>query len=252
MVAQMINQIEAIIINKGTRYKDFVIAFILIIAALITGSYFMVAGVSGVYLDDGIYVSTAKSIASDQGYRLINLPGAPCQTKYPPLYPLILAGLWKIWPDFPSNLLAMQWVTLFMAAMSVGLSYYYVSVYGYATREIALLAGLLTVTSHYFLYYSTLTLSEMPFAFFLCLALLAFERFVGNASDRAYNKILLAVILTLPFLTRSIGIVLIPVALILLFFKSSPGLVNCNWLCFHRFGMDCLDQFTASDRTTGN
>ena len=68
----MINQIEAIIINKGTRYKDFVIAFILIIAALITGSYFMVAGVSGVYLDDGIYVSTAKSLASNQGYRLIN------------------------------------------------------------------------------------------------------------------------------------------------------------------------------------
>jgi len=34
---------------------------------LAAGSFFMVPSVTGVFNDDGIYVSTAKSLASDQG-----------------------------------------------------------------------------------------------------------------------------------------------------------------------------------------
>ena len=65
----------------------------------------MVVGVCGVYHDDGIYVITAKALAQGEGYRLINLPNSPLQTKYPILYPALLAIIWKIWPSFPKNLL---------------------------------------------------------------------------------------------------------------------------------------------------
>lgn len=61
----------------------------------------MVPGVTGIYHDDGIYVCTAKALAQGQGYRLINLPDSPLQTKYPIIYPALLAVLWKIWPVFP-------------------------------------------------------------------------------------------------------------------------------------------------------
>jgi hypothetical protein len=58
---------------------------------------------AGVFQDDGIYVILGKALASGQGYRYINLPGAPYATHYPPGYPLFLALLWKISPQFPQN-----------------------------------------------------------------------------------------------------------------------------------------------------
>src|ERR1700747_755590 len=58
----------------------------------------------GFYHDDAIYWVSAKSIAEGQGYRILSLPGQPNQTKYPPLFPAILAVVWKLQPGFPQNL----------------------------------------------------------------------------------------------------------------------------------------------------
>src|SRR5947207_2072128 len=57
----------------------------------------------GFYQDDGIYAVTAKSIADGSGYRIISLPGEPYQTKYPPVFPILLSTVWRINPHFPSN-----------------------------------------------------------------------------------------------------------------------------------------------------
>lgn len=67
----------------------------------------------GVFYDDGIYLSLARSLAEGHGYRLLYLPGAPVAVHYPPLYPLFLAALWKLWSAFPDN------VVLFRAANGV-------------------------------------------------------------------------------------------------------------------------------------
>ncbi|HUA18584.1 MAG TPA: hypothetical protein VMB25_07555 [Bryobacteraceae bacterium] len=64
----------------------------------------------GYYHDDGIYWVSAQSLASGHGYRIASLPGEPYQTKYPPLYPALLAVIWKLNPHFPSNL---PWASLF-------------------------------------------------------------------------------------------------------------------------------------------
>jgi hypothetical protein len=58
----------------------------------------------GFYHDDSIYWVSAKSLAAGDGYRISSLPGQPFQTKYPPLYAVLLAGIWHINPNFPSNL----------------------------------------------------------------------------------------------------------------------------------------------------
>ena len=58
----------------------------------------------GFYHDDSIYWVSAKSLAAGDGYRISSLPGQPFQTKYPPLYAALLAGIWHINPNFPSNL----------------------------------------------------------------------------------------------------------------------------------------------------
>src|SRR6266705_2321119 len=62
----------------------------------------------GAYHDDGIYVTTAKALATGQGYRIISLPYEPSQTKYPPFYPLLLSLIWRAYPHFPQNLIPMM------------------------------------------------------------------------------------------------------------------------------------------------
>ncbi|MHC5018824.1 MAG: ArnT family glycosyltransferase [Planctomycetota bacterium] len=47
----------------------------------------------GLYHDDGIYVGGAVSLASGEGYLQPHLPGAPPQTKYPPLYSMLLVPM---------------------------------------------------------------------------------------------------------------------------------------------------------------
>ena len=66
----------------------------------------------GSFHDDGIYVVTAKAMATGQGYRIISLPYEPAQTKYPPLYPFMLSLIWKANPDFPHNLTMMMWLSI--------------------------------------------------------------------------------------------------------------------------------------------
>src|SRR5258708_20535093 len=56
------------------------------------------------YHDDGIYFTTAKALAAGCGYIIPSFPGGLPQTKYPVLYPLILAGVLRIWPAYPANL----------------------------------------------------------------------------------------------------------------------------------------------------
>src|SRR5690348_15208112 len=65
--------------------------------------------------DDSIYWVSAKSLAEGKGYRILSLPAEPFETKYPPLWPLALAALWKINPQFPQNLtpaMALAWLML--------------------------------------------------------------------------------------------------------------------------------------------
>src|ERR1700736_6254540 len=58
----------------------------------------------GFYHDDAIFWIGAKSIAQGHGYKILSIPGQPFQTKYPPLFPALLALAWKWNPSFPANL----------------------------------------------------------------------------------------------------------------------------------------------------
>src|ERR1043166_9103598 len=65
--------------------------------------------------DDGVLFVSAKSLASGEGYRILSLPEAPAQTKYPVLYPLFLSFVWKLNAKFPDNLQAgtlLSWLLL--------------------------------------------------------------------------------------------------------------------------------------------
>lgn len=197
--------------------RDLGVACGLAAVVLLLGAWQMVVGVCGVYHDDAIYVITAKALAQGQGYRLIDLPNSPLQTKYPILYPALLSIIWKIWPSFPENLLAMQGLSLLAGAATVALAYLYLVRFGYTSRGVALLACLFCATSAYFLYFSTITLSEIPYALISILALWAMERQTRFPLEKPGRQIALGLFLALPFLTRSIGLVLVPAGLVTLY-----------------------------------
>ena len=73
----------------------------------------------GAYHDDGVYFVTGKAIAAGHGYRLESLPGENWATKYPPLFPVALAAVWAVAPQFPANILPA--LTLVWLALPVAL-----------------------------------------------------------------------------------------------------------------------------------
>src|SRR5579871_2048432 len=69
----------------------------------------------GILQDDGLYFIGGKALAQGDGYRILSLPGEPYQTKYPPLYPLLLSIAWRVNPAYPANLplaLLLSWLAL--------------------------------------------------------------------------------------------------------------------------------------------
>lgn len=57
----------------------------------------------GSHADDALYFASAKSLAQGHGYFLPSFPIRLKASKYPKLYPLLLAGVWKLDPQFPGN-----------------------------------------------------------------------------------------------------------------------------------------------------
>lgn len=207
---------ERFISNRLQR-RDAVVATALATIVLIAGVCRIVVGVCGVYHDDAIYVSTAKALSQGDGYRLINLPSAPIQTKYPVLYPALLSIVWRLWPRFPDNLLAMQELTLLAGAAAVAVAYLYLVRFGYFSRRVAAASGLLCATAPFPLYISTQTLSEAPFALLVLLAVWTLECQARRRSSSRLSELVLGVVLGLPFLCRSIGVALVPAALFVLY-----------------------------------
>ena len=67
---------------------------ILAAAAVVLGAVYMVAWLApgiGLYHDDAIYLVTARALLAGHGYTIDSLPAPIPQTKYPPLFPALLA-----------------------------------------------------------------------------------------------------------------------------------------------------------------
>ena len=196
---------------------DWLLVVALTAVSLLVGGSLLLPDVCGVFHDDAIYAVTAKALALNKGYCLINLPGSPLQTKYPILYPAILSVIWKLCPNFPENLLPMKWLSIVLAALSIGFSYLYLVRWGYASRPAAFSGALLCAFASWFWYCSTLTQTEAPFAFLLVCAFWCLERQIRQSKTSPSSEFFIGIVLALPFLCRVLGAMIIPVAFWLLY-----------------------------------
>ena len=163
----------------------------------------------GLYHDDGIYVVCAKSLATGQGYRIISLPHAPWQTKYPPFYPLLLSGVWRLYPDFPANLFPMMLLSVVAALAFLGMTYRYLTALGYADRGLALCVVALTALNWKCAIVASGVYSEMIYAFLSVLTLYQIERYAAEDRPSRLPGLLAGLSLGLLILTRTAGVTLL-------------------------------------------
>jgi hypothetical protein len=138
----------------------------------------------GVFQDDGLYTILGKALASGEGFRYLNLPGAPAATHYPPGYPALIALLWRLFPAFPANTAVFLFVNVaFLAATAVGTWYLGRRVLGMTSGTAAIVA-VATVACVPALTFGVFVLSEPMFMALLFPVLLACERAVDRGTMR--------------------------------------------------------------------
>src|SRR5262245_44123939 len=170
--------------------------------------------VVGLTIDDAWYVLLAKTLATGQGYTLVNSPTPGILPLYPPGFPFLLSIFFRISPDFPDNIWLLKSVSI-AAMMGAGAMTYR---YFIRTRALpASLALLIAVGASIcpplvFLATSTV-MSECVFAFILIATIAGAERAAlaikeGNKKAILY-VIASAALASYAFLTRSIAVALI-------------------------------------------
>ena len=159
----------------------------------------------GEWHDDAIYHIVSKSVAEGHGYRIVSLPDAPFETKYPPLLIWVLAGIWRMNPKFPENLVL---VTLFewaMIPLFLWLSMVWFRRLGLSLVERWTALALLAV-GPYTIVFSAGVFTEVLFSFLLLASLLACEEARRNPSGWPWAAAA-GFFAGLCYLTRTAGIV---------------------------------------------
>lgn len=156
--------------------------------------------------DDSLYFVSAKSLAEGKGYRIQSLPGEPWQTKYPPLYPLLLSVAWRVNPNFPQNLGLAGWLSwLALPAVLVQLAWVFPKL-GFSPGRTWILLALFALNP-YVILFSTLLLTEL---WYLALALAAMQLLERSARPPFSPRWIFAAagVAGAAYLTRSAGLAL--------------------------------------------
>jgi hypothetical protein len=168
----------------------------------------------GVFQDDAIYVVLAKALASGDGFRMINLPGAPHATHFPPGYPILLAALWKLAPDFPDNIVVFKFMNaLLLAATAAGtyrLSRSRLEL-GPVGASVATVVGTLSIVV---LIITGVVLSEPLYMALVIPALFVTER--ATETDSPRTAAAAGAMIGILTLVRTLGLFLLPAALVVM------------------------------------
>lgn len=172
---------------------------------------------AGSFYDDGIYLTLGHSIAQGSGYHYLNLPGTPSATHYPPGYPALLAICWWLGSQLPQIVLFAKVLNAALMAVSAGLLAWLLIDGGVPVILAAagVAAGVVAVP--------VLALSTIPFSEPLFLALLTGTVLVtrraltlGTPGSGAWAGAGWGAL----FLVRTVGIVVFPVGLWLLYRRA--------------------------------
>jgi hypothetical protein len=152
--------------------------------------------------DDGLLLVSAKGLADGEGFRVLNLPEQPAQTKYPVLYPLYLSLVWRLNPHFPANLWTARVFNWILLVTCLILSWIYYRKEGFSELRTTILVALLGLNP-YMILFGTNNFSEV---FFMCWLV---GVFILAHSKAAHIAILAGATAGFAYLSRTAGIALL-------------------------------------------
>ncbi|MEP7340989.1 MAG: glycosyltransferase family 39 protein [Acidobacteriota bacterium] len=200
-------------------------AAIICVVLFVTVYWLRLDKVFGMMLDDAWYLVLAKSLATGQGYTLVNSPTAGIVPIYPPVFPFLLSLLYRIFPRFPENLWLLKSLSV-VAMLVAGWA-----IFSYLTRErrlspmlaLGVAAASVFCPSLVFLATSAV-MSECLFLLCLVLTVMLIERGVRQwqmGMKQSLFRYLLpgAVLAAVAFLTRSAAIAMLAAVVLYLLKK---------------------------------
>ena len=197
----------------------------LALAALCLGFVFAVWALHptcffGLTHDDMLYFTSAQAIAQHQGYVLPSLPGAPPASKYPILYPWLLSWVWRWNPTFPANLTGIIWLNLVFGLIFVlAASNFLRHTEGLSTTEVLLLTAFLAFQP-WVLFYTSVTMAEIPFAALAFTGLLLADTAMHRTAPRSAG-FGCGLVLGLAILIRTAGVPLALAVLLVALFRRA-------------------------------
>ncbi|HEY7217391.1 MAG TPA: hypothetical protein VH985_03290 [Candidatus Binatia bacterium] len=155
----------------------------------------------GLFHDDGIYAVVASSLSEGHGYRIISLPTAPPQTKYPFLYSYVLSWVWSLNGSFPQNITALKGVNIAILVAIFFVSIVFCRGFFVEAKLPALIFPILVCTNPLIFTFTDYVISDL---LFVLLALVALTMCASSTNAPAWRgKLsLLAMVTGLACLTR--------------------------------------------------
>ena len=169
----------------------------------------------GVWHDDGAYLLLGESLAEGDGLHYSRVSGSPPGAKFPPLYPVVLAGLWKLSPMAVGQGSLASLLNVMFIAVAGGVFVAYLCSLGFRTRSAVVTTILL------FLIPDVWRLAMVPLSEPLCVLALAVALWMGSRLEEAPTWGALGIFLVsfaVAYHVRTMGLVLavaVPVALLL-------------------------------------
>jgi hypothetical protein len=216
----------------------FIVAGLAIVglATVYTGA--LTAPSAGGYHDDGVYAVTAKALAEGRGYRIVSLPDAPPQTKYPILFPFLLSLVWRVHTEFPANLPYLRAVPFVAGLGWLWCSWLLVTRAG-MPRTAATVLVLISAASPWILFLSTSLMSETLFALLMTVTILLVHKTLESQRPSGLAWVAGA-LAGACLLTRAIGVTVIVAGLLcfagrrrwidLVRFVAAAVLVGAPWV----------------------
>lgn len=167
--------------------------------------------------DNASYYILGNSIANGEGYTNIHHKEKEAHYHYPPGYPLLIAGVSKV---FSKDIISIKIFNGILLFGSILLLFFIVKCLT-ENHHIAFAVSFITLLNYHILGYSTIMMSEIPFLFFSLVGILLILKIDFSKSVFKNGRFLLLVIcLSFSFYIRSVALALFVSIAFFLFLKK--------------------------------
>jgi len=179
--------------------------------------------VCGLFVDDGWYVVLAKALATGHGYELLNAPSRGIVPFYPPGHPMLLSLVFRVIPDFPTNVWLLKSVSIAAMLAVTVLTRRYAERHLGLDPLLAVALALVTGLQGGFVFLATSTvMSECLFTLTQLAAVVLVERVVRERAG-AGTALTAGAIAGYAFLVRSMAVGLIGAGGLYLLLRRRAG-----------------------------